>query len=220
MKWQRGKCVIWRLTTPGDNIPAFESCIYTSGTIKREECPQDQTGMFLSITKKGCIKLSCQVIGTSGLKELVEIANQKKPSSFVAVQYPRETKHTVHFIQGGRHVAVYIRATCCVNLNTGLSCRLQQRAHALATPNKVCRTTRQHIPAQDTSGLKASSSTPRHLCQSHHHAGTSAQSSSSVRNVSKQLCNHMGLTAATARFSTIKPTVWYLILVPETVLYS
>lgn len=76
-------------------------------------------------------------------------------------------------------------------------------------PNKVCRTTRQHIPAQDTSGLKASSSKPRHLCQSHHHAGTSTQSSSRVKNVSKQFCNHMGLTAATARVCTIRPTVGY-----------
>lgn len=133
--------------------------------------------VFLLITKSkryaGWIKLSCQVTGKSGLKEFEEMGKPKKsPDSFVAIRRPRKTKHTVHFIQGERHVVVYIRTTRCVNLNTGLSCRLQQRTHALAAPNKVCRTTRQHIPALDTSGPKASASKPRHLCQSHHHAGT------------------------------------------------
>lgn len=78
-----------------------------------EECPQE----------------TWQVTGSPSVpKQLGEMLKVRRDrNSFVAILCPSTKKQTVHFIQGGRHVVVYIRSSRCVNLNMGLPHRLQQR---------------------------------------------------------------------------------------------
>lgn len=69
----------------------------------------------------------------SVLEELKKKLERKK--QVVVIPCSRKTKQTVYFIQGRRHVVVYIRTTGCVNLNTGLPRRLQQSTNVLTTPH-------------------------------------------------------------------------------------
>lgn len=206
MRWQRGTRVLWRLANnTRREHSSSERCTCTSGTIEEKNVHQIRPEhVFIDNKKQGGIKLSCQVTRKSGLKQQEEgRGNQKKGCGLPSLS--KENIHTVHFIQGGRHVVVYIRTTHCVNLNTGLVCRLQQCVHALVAPNKVCRTTGQHIPSLDTSGPKASSSKPRHLCQSCHHAAT-AQSQVPQRGIYQNSPVTKWLTPAKATFpSSCRP---------------
>lgn len=73
----------------------------------------------------------------SVLEELKKKLERKK--QVVVIPCSRKTKETVYFIQGRRHVVVYIRTTGCVNLNTGLPRRLQQSTNVLTTPKQSLR---------------------------------------------------------------------------------
>lgn len=132
-------------------------------------------------THAGWIKSGGQATDRPVPNELNEMSGRGKKKKPVVIQCPRKTKQTVHFIQGGRHVVVYIRTARCVNLNMGLPCR-----HALVPPTtKSPRPQGSTFQAWTPPAPEANASKPRHLCQSHHHAGRTH--SSSLRTSSEVL---------------------------------
>lgn len=111
--------------------------------------------VFLSITKEpGTLRLD----QTSNLPEGVT-RNDKKLTCFHSLS--KENKANCTFYSRRRTCGGLYKTSRCVNLNMGLPRSLQHPP----PPNKVYRTTRQRIPAPDTSGPEASAAKPRHLCQ-------------------------------------------------------
>lgn len=151
------------------HYPPFEASLNTSAT----SSGKNVNGLWLecvSINNKK--QETCRLGQSQGLLPEEASGKRKGQNQSVSTLRPRKTNQTGHFIQRGRHVAVYIRATHGVNLDT--SPLLQSAAAHMhsSPPNKVYRTTRRHIPTVDTSGLGARASKPRHLCHSHLHAVT------------------------------------------------